>query len=126
MIITNSKPYGVVKGMLKKWKTIGIISCNSCARVCETGGQKRMDELAERLKKDGYNVVNTAVVPLACNIELVKRPQLDADILVVLACDCGVSTVQEIFANKKVVAANDTIGIGARDGQGNLYVMVKF
>ena len=85
-----------------------------------------MDELAERLKKDGYNVVNTAVVPLACNIELVKRPEMDADILVVLACDCGVSTVQDIFINKKVVAANDTIGIGARDGQGNLYVMVKF
>lgn len=86
-----------------------------------------MEELAERLKKDGYNVVNAAVVPMACNIDLVKRPNIsDADILVVLACDCGVNTVQEIFSNKKIVAANDTIGIGARDGRGNLYLMVKF
>ncbi len=85
-----------------------------------------MEELAERLKKDGYEVANTALVPMACNIDLVKKPKLDADILVVLACDCGVNTVQDIFSNKKIVPANNTIGIGARDAQGNLYLMVKF
>lgn len=126
MIITNSKPYGIIRGMLKKWKKIGIVSCNSCARVCETGGSEKMEELAERLKNDGYEVVNTALIPMACNIDLVKRPKLDADILVVLACDCGVNTIQEIFPNKKIVPALNTIGIGARDGQGNLYLMVKF
>ena len=38
MIVTNSKPYGVIKGMLKPWKKTGIFSCNSCARACETVG----------------------------------------------------------------------------------------
>jgi len=85
-----------------------------------------MEELGERLKNDGYEVVNTALVPMACNIDLVKKPILDANILVVLACDCGVNTIQDIFPNKKIVPANDTIGIGARDGQGNIYLMVKF
>jgi len=126
MIITNSKPYGIVKGNLKKWKKIGIVSCNSCARVCETGGKEKMEELGERLKNDGYEVLNTALVPMACNIDLVKKPKLDADILIVLACDCGVNTIQDIFPNKKIVPANDTIGIWARDGQGNIYLMVKF
>jgi hypothetical protein len=126
MIVTEMKPYGIIKGMLKKWKKIGIVSCNSCARVCETGGQKVMDELAERLRKDGYDVVDTALVPLACNLDLVKRPKLDADILVVLACDCGVNTIQDIYPSKKIVAALNTIGIGARDARGNLYLMVKF
>jgi hypothetical protein len=126
MIVTEIKPYGIIKGMLKKWKKIGIVSCNSCARVCETGGQKVMDELAERLRKDGYDVVDTALVPLACNLDLVKRPKLDADILVILACDCGVNTIQDIFPGKKIVAALNTIGIGARDARGNLYLMVKF
>jgi hypothetical protein len=126
MIVTEIKPYGIIKGMLKKWKKIGIVSCNSCARVCETGGQKVMDELAERLRKDGYDVVDTALVPLACNLDLVRRPKLDADILVILACDCGVNTIQDIFPGKKIVAALNTIGIGARDARGNLYLMVKF
>jgi hypothetical protein len=126
MIVTDIKPYGIIKGMLKKWKKIGIVSCNSCARVCETGGEKKMQELAERLKSDGYDVVNTALVPLACNLDLVKKPKLDADILVVLACDCGVNTIQDIYPSKKIVPALNTIGIGARDGRGNLYLMVKF
>ena len=49
LIVTSSKPYGLLKGMLKKRKTIGIASCNSCARVCETGGREKMEWLAETL-----------------------------------------------------------------------------
>ena len=85
-----------------------------------------MQELEERLKNDGYDVVNTALVPMVCNIDLVRRPKLDADILVVLACDSGVNTIQDIYPSKKIVPALNTIGIGARDGRGNLYLMVKF
>ena len=68
MIITSSKPYGVIRGSLRKWKKIGLIACNSCARVCETGGQKKLEEISERLKKDGFNVVGADVVPLVCKI----------------------------------------------------------
>ena len=74
MIVTNSRPYGVVRGMLKKWKKIGIVSCNSCARICETGGRAKMEELAERLKKDGFEVVDMELVPMCCAIDAVKRP----------------------------------------------------
>ena len=38
MIVTSMKPYGVIRGSLRKWKKVGLIACNSCARVCETGG----------------------------------------------------------------------------------------
>lgn len=125
MIVTESKPYGVVRGMLKKWKKIGIVSCNSCARVCETGGREKMEEMAERLKKDGFEVVDTELVPMACNIEAVKRPNYQAEMLVALACDAGVCTLQLLFPSKIVVPANETIGIGARDLQGNIFVMKK-
>ncbi len=126
MIVTNSKPYGVIRGMLKKWKTVGIVSCNSCARVCETGGKESMDELATRLKADGFQVLDTELVPLACNLDAVKRPDYKADYLVVLACDSGVFTLQSLFPNKVVVPALDTVGLGARDGQGDIYIMKKF
>jgi len=126
MIVTNSKPYGIIKGMLKKWKKTGIVSCNSCAKACETGGKEKMDELAERLKNDGYDVVNTDLIPMACNIDLVKKPKYEADVLVVLACDSGVYTLETLFPSKKIVPALNTIGIGARDGQGNIFLMVKF
>jgi len=126
MIITSSKPYGVIKSGLKKWKKIGIVSCNSCARACETGGRKKMEELAERLKEEGYEVVDSNLIPMACNIDLAKKPTYEGDILVILACDAGVFTFQTLFPSKKIIPANDTIGFGARDGQGNIFLMTKF
>ena len=126
MIVTSSKPYGIIKGMLRKWKKIGIVSCNSCARVCETGGREKMEELAERLRQDGYDVSDTDLIPMCCNIDLVKKPNYEGDVLVVLACDSGVYTLQTLFPAKKVIPGLDTIGIGARDGSGNLFLMVNF
>ncbi|UCF45137.1 MAG: hypothetical protein JSW44_00395 [Candidatus Bathyarchaeota archaeon] len=126
MIITSSKPYGVVKGLLRKWEKIGIVSCNSCARACETGGRARMEEIAERLRKDGFEVVDTVLVPMACNIDAVKKPDYQGDFLVVLACDSGVCALQLLFPNKKVIPALNTIGLGARDVQGNIFLMRKF
>jgi hypothetical protein len=111
--------------MLKKWKKIGIVSCNSCARACETGGKERMDELSARLKQDGFNVVDTELLPMACNIDAAKRPNYQADYLVVLGCDSAVCTLQSLFPNKVVVTAIYTIGIGARDAQGNIFIMKK-
>jgi len=126
MIVTSSKPYGVVRSMLKKWKKIGIVSCNSCARACETGGREKMEELAGRLKNDGFEVVDTELLPMACNIDLAKKPNYQADMLVVLACDSGVCTMQSLFPAKMVVPALDTMGLGARDRQGNIFIMKKF
>ena len=126
MIVTYSKPYGLIKGTLKKWKKIGVVSCNSCARASETGGKEKMDELATRLKQDGYEVVDTELLPMACNIEAAKKPEYKGDILVVLACDSGVCALQTLFQSKIVVPALDTIGIGARDAQGNIFLMRKF
>jgi len=125
MIVTNSKPYGVVKGMLKKWKTIGIISCNSCARVCETGGRKKLEEMSERLKTDGFKVVDTELVPMACMIDLLKKHDYEADVLLILACDSGVCTAQSLYPTKLVVPANDTVGLGAQDREGNIFIMKK-
>ncbi len=126
MIITTSKPYGVVRGMLKKWKKVGIVSCNSCARVCETGGKEKMEELATRLKADGFDVVDSELVPMACAVDAVKRPDYKADYLIALACDSGVCTLQSLFPNKVIIQALETIGLGARDAQGNLFIMRKF
>ncbi|MEE8569841.1 MAG: hypothetical protein V3S97_02450 [Candidatus Bathyarchaeia archaeon] len=126
MIVTSIKPYGIIKGMLKKWKKFGIISCNSCARACETGGRKKMEELGERLKNDGYEVVDMNLVPMACNVDLVKKPEYEGDVLVILACDSGVFTYQTLFPSKTIVPALNSHGLGARDSQGNIFLMMKF
>ena len=85
-----------------------------------------MEELAERLGKDGFEVVDTDLVPMACNISLVKKHDYQGDYLVILGCDSGVLTIQSIFPNKMVVPGLNTIGLGARDVQGNIFLMKRF
>ena len=123
MIITCSYPYGIIKGKLRKWKKIGVVACNSCARACETGGKAAMDKLVERLRNDGFEVDGEHVVPMACNVDLVKKPEFKANELLILACDACVFTFQMLFPSKKVIPALNTIGFGARDNQGNIFVM---
>lgn len=85
-----------------------------------------MEQLAERLKKDGYNVVETNLIPMACNVDLAKKPDYQSDVIVVLACDAGVLTFQTFFPTKTIIAANDTVGFGARGLDGTIYPMKKF
>src|SRR3989304_7396984 len=103
MIVTSSKPYGVVRGMLKKWKKTGIVSCNSCARACETGGKEKMEELAQRLKQDGFDVVDMELLPMACNVDAARKPNYQADYLVALAWGSGVLSLQSLFPSTGVV-----------------------
>ena len=66
MVITESKPYGMLKPLLKKSDKIGIVACNSCANLCGGGGEEGMEILAKKLKKDGFNVVDKDIVGRPC------------------------------------------------------------
>ena len=126
MIITCSYPYGVIIGNLRKWKKIGVVACNSCARACETGGKEAMTKLVERLRTDGFEVVGEHVVPMACNIDLAKKPDYQADVVIMLGCNSALNTFKELFPKIKIIPGLITVGIGARDNKGGLYVMKSF
>lgn len=126
MIITEAKPYGMIKAELKKTDRIGIIACNSCARMCETGGEKAMKELAERLKKDGFNVVDTDLIGIACDFDQLKKQEMLGDVTIVLACDAGVYNLKKLFPERKIIPAIETIGLGAWDEKGNINLVRKF
>ena len=125
MIVTVARSYGVIRSMLKKWKKIGIVACNSCARACETGGKQSLETLSERLRTDGFEIVEEDVVPMACNVDLAKKGDYQADILIIMACDSGVTTYETLYPAKRIIPANKTIGLGSRDRNGNIYVMKK-
>jgi len=126
MIITSTKPYGVIEGWLQKGDKIGVVACNSCARICETGGRISMDEMADRLRDDGFSVVDEDLLPMCCNLDTVSKAEYDGDVLIVLACDAGVYTLQKLYPDKKVIAALNTIGLGARGASGVIYMMRQF
>ena len=126
MIITGIKPYGLIKSKLSKKDQIGIISCNSCPKICETGGEKEMKKLARRLKKDGFNVVDMDLIGRACDFDLLKKDELHGTTTIVLACDAGAYNLHKLFPKRKIIIALNTIGLGAFDHKGNLTLVKKF
>jgi len=126
MTITEPKPYGMIKSQLKKSDKIGLVSCNACVKFCETGGEEKMQKMAERLKKDGFNVVDVDLIGVACDLDQVKKETFDGEVTIVFACDAGVFNVKKLVGNKKVITALDTIGIGTRDKEGNINLVKSF
>ena len=126
MIITDSKPYGLLKTMFSKSDKIGIVSCNTCAKMCETGGQKGMDRLAKRLKDDDFNVVGKKLISIACDLSLIKKEEIKGDVIIALTCDAGVYALKKLLPNKKIITALDTIGLGAFDNKMDISLVRKF
>lgn len=124
MIVTKAKPYSEIKKQLKKSDEIGIISCNACARLCGTGGEKPMQEFALKLKKDGFNIVDMDLIGIPCDFNQLQKSQLHGNVQVVMACDAGVYNLKKLFPKHKIIGVNKTLGIGAHQG-GKKITIVK-
>ncbi len=127
MIVTEMKPFGVIKSQLKEDDKISIISCNECARLCGTGGKIGLEELKKNLADNGFNVVDEFLFAPMCDRDQVKRQvNPKGNVIIVLACDSGVFNVKNIFKDKKVIEALDTVGLGAFDEKGDIFIIRKF
>lgn len=126
MIITENLPFGVIKNQLKKTDKISIVSCNTCARMCETGGEEAIKKTDGRLKKEGFNVVDTNIVAVGCDMDQVKRIKVSGNVILVLACDAGAYALKKMFSKKKIILALDTVGLAAWNEKGNMTMVKKF
>ena len=125
MIVTKAFPYSMIKKQLKKSDRIGVISCNACAKLCGTGGEEIMIQLSEKLKKDGFNIVDLDLIGTPCNYDLLNKSQLHGNVQVLLACDAGLYNLKKLFPNHKIISANKTLGIGVHDKGRNVTLVKK-
>jgi hypothetical protein len=125
MIVTKSLPYKKIKKNLKKSDKIGIISCNACARMCNTGGEKALDELEKKLKKDKFDVVDKDLIGTPCDKNQLQKSQLHGNVQIVLACDAGVYNLKKIFPNHKIIPGLKTLGIGINQSGKNIKLIKK-
>lgn len=126
MIVTKKRTYLEIAKKLKKTDKIGIIACNACARMCDTGGEKGIKEISNQLKKSGFSVVDKDLIGIACDYDQLKKDELKGDVNIVLACDSGVYNLKKIFPKKKIISGTITLGIGAYDHKGNIHLVRKF
>lgn len=118
MIFSNSLKYEELTSQLDKDNdVITIVGCNTCIRVSGAGGPDKMKELALKLRKDGYNVKDGFMLPIACMEPYLATLKLaqQTNTIVVLACTAGVSNIRRNYPHLKVVETVDNIGLIVAD-----------
>jgi len=118
VIIQKAKPLDEVLDMLSGAKTVFIQGCGECAAACKVGGDEEVAEMAETLRKHGFEVTGTVVLSIACQRQLDRkelRPLKDAvekaDVVLSLCCGDGVQTVGGLL-DQPVLPGVDTLFLG--------------
>ncbi|GAB4247209.1 methylenetetrahydrofolate reductase C-terminal domain-containing protein [Deferrisoma sp.] len=118
MVVTTPKPWEEVRFALGDGARWVIVGCAECAAVCQTGGSAQVDDLAERMEAEGFEVLARVDLPSPCDRRLTRRDlkrvarELEvADGVVCLACGGGAQAVAELVG-KPVVAGLDAHFVG--------------
>lgn len=115
--LTQAVPYETIKKKLKRDDRIAVITCNTCPRFCGSGGVQKMEQLASRLRGDGFVVTDQLVLTAVCINDYVMNARLSGGLTaaVVLACEAGWSSVKQRFTDKNVIRGTETLGLVIAD-----------
>lgn len=98
---------------LKKENKITIVSCNTCVRLNETGGEDKLEALATKLRNDGFNVRDGFLITMPCQDHYMNNVTItpDIDTIILLACSAGCSNALVHFPKQKIVPALEDRGM---------------
>ena len=119
MIITKQKDPNSILETISKYKSFFLIGCSECASLCGTGNEDALKDMAGFLKSNGKEVTGMMVPKTGCQtlgtkIELKKDKDAceAADAIIVMSCGAGTQSATEIFKDKPVYPANDSLFLG--------------
>ncbi|RLE27997.1 hypothetical protein DRJ54_07175 [Candidatus Acetothermia bacterium] len=115
MILTEAVSYEELVSRLSRDDRIALVACNMCVRINDTYNEEKMRELAERLRSDGFSVVEGFLVTMAC-FELylpALRFSREVDTVVVLSCGAGAANISRNLRGMKVIRAAYGTGLEA-------------
>lgn len=128
MIVAKRKPFNSIRQVVSGSRKVLIVGCGTCVAVCLAGGEKEVAILASQLnmafRLGGSEAqICEATVERQCDREFLtdlgnKVDVADFDVIVSMACGAGVQLLSEVYPDKKVVPALDTVFIGVAEGPG--------
>ena len=135
-IITTKKPFEEVLAALKNVNKIGLVSCGSCAAMCQTGGTEGAKEMAEKLEQEGFEVVITIVPEEVCDNRVMMKDfrKIDEelgeiDAILTLSCGLGVASIIQVLSKKHpnipVFISNNTEFMGMTERIGRFYMRCR-
>ena len=118
MIITEKKPFEEILEYLENEEKIFIVGCGDCAKLCQTGGQREVEEMAEKLSQAGKIITGWIVSDGPCNnlrvareLRTVPEKVAQAEGILVLACGAGIQAVADL-TQKPVHPGLNTLFLG--------------
>src|SRR4030042_3241782 len=119
MIITKKRDFKTLLENIANYKSFFLIGCSECASLCGTGGEPELAAMKTALEAEGKTVTGTMLPKTGCQtlgtkIELKKDKDAcaAADAIIVMSCGAGTQSAVEIFPDKPVYPANDTLFLG--------------
>jgi ferredoxin len=135
VVITTKKPEEEVFEALDNYqvKKVVVISCGTCAALCQTGGTEGAEEWHNKLEEKGYQVLTEVVAEDVCDNRVMRKDlrKIDeelenADGILSLACGLGHQSIVETLQRKHpgipVFTANDTEFMGMTERIGRFYM----
>jgi ferredoxin len=126
MIVANRKPFEEIIEMVKPYSRILLLGCNECVTVCAVGGAKEVAVLASEIRlfrqKEGRPIeIKELTLERNCDLEYVEtlKPIInDYDVVISMACGCGIQFVGENYRNKIILPAVNTSFEGVTEEHG--------
>ncbi|MCG2709579.1 MAG: methylenetetrahydrofolate reductase C-terminal domain-containing protein, partial [Thermodesulfovibrionales bacterium] len=119
MIITKKRDFKELIENVKNYRNFFLIGCSECATLCGTGGEPELKAMKEALEAEGKSVTGTFVAKTGCQVLGTKvelKPFKEAmdktDCIIVMSCGAGTQTAVELYEDKPVYPANDSLFLG--------------
>ncbi len=122
------KPFEEVLGYLEGRKKIFLMGCGGCATIFHTGGIREVDEMAEKLTKEGKEIVGKIGLPFAvfaCYLPMSSmflkehRDEIEqCDAILMQSCGDGAQAVrgyleEEMGIVKPIYPSNNALGFSS-------------
>ncbi len=136
MIIVQQKPLERIFEMTGNLENLLIVGCDGCAAIVQAGGEKQAEILKKLLemhrKLGGRNGSKIKAISILrqCDRQIAAsslHPLIgEYDAIISLGCGVGVQTLADLYSNKIIIPANDTMFIGMHDTkEGKFYEMCR-
>jgi len=135
-IITTKKPLDEILGAMKGAKKITLVSCGSCAAMCQTGGTEGAKEMAEKLEQNGFEIKTIIVPEEVCDNRVmlkdfrkIDEDLNDTDAILTLSCGLGVASIVQTLEKKHpnipVFIGTNTEFMGMTERIGRFYMRCR-
>ncbi|MCP4643900.1 MAG: hypothetical protein GY851_25885 [bacterium] len=114
--------YEDLKDRLKPEERIAIFSCDGCAKQSGgLGGEEGLNNLADKLVADGFDVVRRELLPFACSPEqwnerledeALRTLFQEANVVIPLSCTAGEDTVNGLLPGVRILNVTKILGKG--------------